>query len=451
MKTDRLTVGMKIKYKELCELLGIEPKEGNSRKKQFKEIDKLIGYHKEGQIFVIDEIKKPYGNEENSSNYTNKNNKILLSEDRRILEENRTEIENIPFAKGDEIMDIILQNRSNLKEGNTYTYKQMCELLGITYYSGGTSKDAQLKTIQRCICIEKKAKGRYLVKKYYKVPLPTDLGNEDNLGANTYGNMFLLSMINYIEENNYWELLDREGYLYFSRPYLYEQMKMCNENYKSYKYNRKTLAEEYKMDIDIIHDFYDYNENLFKGNLSKASKNLYNRRLAIIDEKCMVIVDINENHRLATEKEKSLILDCEKEALQEMNFTTIQQVHATHRLREYYNRANEIIKTKIANGDKDYMSFGKDFDYCYKVIKVNTTSRLLKVGYKELLDEIAKAKEIANELVINRNDEYFNNKAIDNSKEVVKGFGEECKHNQLIVQLAYADEINRLKNLLIKK
>ena len=41
MKIENLEIGMKIKYKKLCELLGIEPKEGNSRKKQFKEIDKL--------------------------------------------------------------------------------------------------------------------------------------------------------------------------------------------------------------------------------------------------------------------------------------------------------------------------------------------------------------------------------------------------------------------------
>lgn len=48
---------MKVKnYKELCKLLGIEPKTSNSKKKQLREINELIKYRKSGNSFIIEEI-----------------------------------------------------------------------------------------------------------------------------------------------------------------------------------------------------------------------------------------------------------------------------------------------------------------------------------------------------------------------------------------------------------
>nr|DAJ62547.1 MAG TPA: hypothetical protein [Caudoviricetes sp.] len=45
-------------YKELCSALGIEPKTSNSKKKQLKEIESVITYHRSGQSFVIDSVNE---------------------------------------------------------------------------------------------------------------------------------------------------------------------------------------------------------------------------------------------------------------------------------------------------------------------------------------------------------------------------------------------------------
>lgn len=57
MKIKNIKVGMIIKnYKELCKLLGIPVKEGNSKKTQLKALEQCCKFHKEGNKFVIDEI-----------------------------------------------------------------------------------------------------------------------------------------------------------------------------------------------------------------------------------------------------------------------------------------------------------------------------------------------------------------------------------------------------------
>lgn len=59
MNIENLKEGMVVKnYKELCKLLGLEPKKANSKKAQLKEIERYFGYHKEGQKIIIDEIYK---------------------------------------------------------------------------------------------------------------------------------------------------------------------------------------------------------------------------------------------------------------------------------------------------------------------------------------------------------------------------------------------------------
>lgn len=43
-------------YKELCKAMNWEIKDGNSKKAQFKELDTLCNYHKEGYKIIIDKI-----------------------------------------------------------------------------------------------------------------------------------------------------------------------------------------------------------------------------------------------------------------------------------------------------------------------------------------------------------------------------------------------------------
>jgi hypothetical protein len=57
MNIKNLKVGMEIKnYKKLCELLGVEPKTSNSKKKQLKEFKKYFEWDKKGQQVIIKKV-----------------------------------------------------------------------------------------------------------------------------------------------------------------------------------------------------------------------------------------------------------------------------------------------------------------------------------------------------------------------------------------------------------
>ena len=57
MEIENLTEGMEIKnYKELCNILNIETKAGNSKKAQLRELERCCNYVKEGNKFIIKEI-----------------------------------------------------------------------------------------------------------------------------------------------------------------------------------------------------------------------------------------------------------------------------------------------------------------------------------------------------------------------------------------------------------
>ena len=84
MEICNLKKGMEIKnYKELCNVLNIKTKAGNSKKSQLKELERYCNYIKEGNRFIIKEIYKDPkikedGRKTNNSIYEDKIEKILL-------------------------------------------------------------------------------------------------------------------------------------------------------------------------------------------------------------------------------------------------------------------------------------------------------------------------------------------------------------------------------------
>lgn len=121
---------MKVKnYKELCKLLGIEPKTSNSKKKQLREINELIKYRKSGNSFIIEKIynkkvvkaqsvkprDKRYKNPKNI--YTRYINQILL----QILNDSpEKKLSNIDFK------DIcVLLNLAEVDDNEKYVFKDI--------------------------------------------------------------------------------------------------------------------------------------------------------------------------------------------------------------------------------------------------------------------------------------------------------------------------------------
>ncbi len=78
--------------------------------------------------------------------------------------------------------ELIRDNLYKINAGHTYTYKSLCTILGLQYYSGGNSKKRQLREIEQFMELEKVGRS-YRVIKIYDTPLPgTVHGNEKYMG-----------------------------------------------------------------------------------------------------------------------------------------------------------------------------------------------------------------------------------------------------------------------------
>lgn len=74
MKIENLKEGQVLKnYKELCEVLGIEPKTGKSKQLQFKDLERYCKYHKEGNKIIIDQIYQEVKNKVDNRKLGNNN------------------------------------------------------------------------------------------------------------------------------------------------------------------------------------------------------------------------------------------------------------------------------------------------------------------------------------------------------------------------------------------
>lgn len=135
MKIENLKVGQVLKnYKELCKLLGLKPtsKANNSRKAQFKELERYCKYHKEGHKIIIDEI---YSEELKKVDKRTKGNNVKYANDMEYLILsllNKFEIskdEKVGFSKNLLFSHCGLINHNyRLVKGNTLKFSQMIDM-----------------------------------------------------------------------------------------------------------------------------------------------------------------------------------------------------------------------------------------------------------------------------------------------------------------------------------
>lgn len=385
MNIENLEIGMKIKYKKLCELLGIEPKEGNSRKKQFKEIDKLIEYHKEGQLFVIDKIfrtTEPTNND--ILNIYKNNNAEFVGENRTGIIEQKHSFWHTPNYDNWNVLF------SDLSIGESYnTIKEICKEVNITYDIKNPIRSLEL--IQQLYRIEKED-NKYIIKEKYLIPIEKVDFRVDKQTAWTMGNVLLSLMYNNARKGSI--------YTFFSYGQLYKYAQMYNENYEKYKFNRERLAKLNDMEVRVINDFYNVTNGVFKSNVKKGLKNLDNRCLAFATEGIAICEEVfneehgryEEIHRLANDYEISVILEHEKKALRFFNFSTKKMVWEKHMFIEFYNKVCEGIQNEGVVYKE--CSFA-NMKYYYKCVKLIHCYENTKIDYYEELEKkiIKEAKE----------------------------------------------------------
>ena len=267
--------------------------------------------------------------------------------------------------------------------GDLISYKDICKLLKQPYYTGGSQKESQLKEFKRFFDFEKENR-KMLITEIYEVPLdPEKRKLRDDAIYVKYVECILLQY-----------LAKQPGYNTQIPPReLWKVLGMINDDYFEYEHSYEDLYDlEYGMNnLQIDNFYYRCNSNIPKI-VDSALKSLERRYLIKYDPKAYMIGKRQSNgfikYHLADSKEKSYILDCERNALLDLGFYTKTQVYLKRKDSEFYN------KSRI------YLFKNYKYDGYYKVYDITYVQKNIIEAIPE--DKLMLQKMILNSEIINR-------------------------------------------------
>ena len=156
MQLNNLIVGQEYKYKELCELIGIEPKTGNTKNSQLKELATVVNYEKNGVRFLIKEIYRE--KKEKMDKRRNGNNTVFADDFRNLmiymLHKNRTE--SMLMSKGAmyKAMNLVNENyliaRSNISKLSEIVELPQEAIYEFYDYNGSKLRDTLERNLRHC-------------------------------------------------------------------------------------------------------------------------------------------------------------------------------------------------------------------------------------------------------------------------------------------------------------
>ncbi|PAQ14984.1 hypothetical protein CD798_08025 [Bacillaceae bacterium SAOS 7] len=345
----------------------------------------------------------------------------------------------------------------NLEVGQVCkSYKHMCEVLG-EKVKGGDSKKAQLKMWEEHFTWSKEG-HKFVIKEIVHNTQQRKVVN----GGKQIGYTELI-------ENLLLDLMARKGKkeeLFMSKGILLKALRMVSVKYGDFNRKRNQLSKKTEIDVNTIHDFYERVDEMLKGNLNTALKNLSNRNIIHFQDNVMTVAEIihenvNENgdvkihvsvekdsygderkvirthnqtlynHRKATKEEVKEIKRISYRVLEELGFkgknpNTLRFSHP-----EVYKKYDSLVKSELLkkyNIDFFYTSYEIWFneDIIEDVIKDR--------GYELTKDDREITNKLLNESVIgniNKNAIKRHNKA---RKEVKGGFGNKGLSDKVIMR-----------------
>lgn len=244
-------------------------------------------------------------------------------------------------------------NTESLKVGEKYSYRKLTELLGIKYATGN-AKVKQLRDLSRYLDLEKHG-TKYLLKEIYNPPMPQEVQFPSySKYVNEMVDMMLVYLFNKASEI---VVLD------FNE--LYNVCGLVNKQYLFYNGRKEELAKKQNMKNEEVRQFY-FAAASFTKSLVKAALNAMSSR-KIIKYYTFYDIAISQGegqplyHRKADDADLGEILIAEKEALDELHYSSIKEANATYNNRESYYRCF-IQKIKERNPQ------WKDVRKLYKVI-----------------------------------------------------------------------------------
>jgi len=274
-------------------------------------------------------------------------------------------------------------NISNLRKyfevSNTIkSYKVVCTILEIKVLSGN-SKKAQLKEMERYFKYHKEG-NKFIIEQIYSEPLPKIDHRKDN-NVTEYTKIIENLILDLLLQGG----TTKQGFgrVFLSKNQLFKEFNMINDNYVFCKRRILKLSKFMNIDKETVKEWYDLNDDMLERNLNQALKSLENQSLILwsreltvaetmplaeilkdgteviknkyidqygeeqIDYKYRANDQIVLNYREGTDKEKTFILQTEKDILKELGCENKQQIIKLGLWETFKNKVDDIVLKEL--------------------------------------------------------------------------------------------------------
>lgn len=270
--------------------------------------------------------------------------------------------------------------------GEMVTYKNICEICDIKYYSGGKAKQLQIDDICRFYKIDK-IKTKYHIIQKLEEPL-TKVDKRSETSANNG-----VKYANDIESIILYTLQDKKEFVCtISQALLL--CKLINENYAIGRRDIPITSKVLDLDEKNVYSFYDNTSRRLKDTFKRTLDRMKGKSLISYTELKMVAyndvkIELNELgdpkldkkgrisyttkelHRYVTDDEDKIIMECEAQALEEIGCVDKQQVFLSHKWNEFRDRVSENISNRL------------NIKYYYEVFRIVTNSKYIDKAIKK--------------------------------------------------------------------
>lgn len=320
-------------------------------------------------------------------------------------------------------------NIAKLEVGKTFkNYKELCVELGWEVKKSTDTKNAQFKELSR-YCKYSKQGHKFYIEEVYDSPLP----KVDNRGKDSvYGKLVQLLIADLLAQC--------EGHVSISRSRLMTTIGMVNINYGECKELVKKLSKYTGIEEKIIYDFYNTSASSFKSVIETALNNLMDKRVIMYNK----VIKISETGsyitRIANEFELELIMEIEKDTLEQLGYKEISAVRVSKDWRKFRSITKRQLHEQ-SNIAFYYTAYDITINSKYILEECHELATLLleQMKRQESKDELNKL--IYSQLLMNAQKRHEKSKEFTSSRKMKNTRSDE----------SYVEYIKQLSDLLIDK
>jgi hypothetical protein len=324
-----------------------------------------------------------------------------------------------------------------LKAGQTIkNYKALCELLEVPVKSSSKSKMYQFNELER-FCSFRKSGHSILIDEVFEEEKEKVENRGKSAGSrnnhNVYSNFIQLMITDLLAQCN--------GHISISRSRLQVSIGMSNENYSELGEYIRKLSDYTGIPVHVLYDFYNTNNGNFKRRIESALDNLQDKSIIIYSTIHKVGVKDEYVTRTATEDDLEVIVECQKEVLEEWEYIHMKDIPMKDR-KKFRKKVQRLLNER------------SDIQFYYKAYDITINKKYIEQERNKLQDlvlEEVDRQEQKDRINTTVKEHIIQNASKRHQKEIAKGDWGKAKNKTIEVRKSntYIANIKELTNLLI--